>query len=83
MARRSGQEWYVGSITNWDPRELDLPLTFLGAGNYNAEIYADGPNAAKSAKDSVFTRQSVNAKTTLKLKLAPGGGCAIRLTPVR
>jgi alpha-glucosidase len=83
MARRSGQEWYVGSITNWDPRELDLPLTFLGAGDYSAEIYADGPNAATNAKDSVVTRQSVNAKTTLKLKLAPGGGCAIRLTPAR
>ena len=83
MARRSGQEWYVGSITNWDPRDIDLPLAFLGAGSYNAEIYADGPNAATDAKDSVVNRQRVDAKTTLKLKLAPGGGCAIRLTPAR
>jgi len=83
MARRNGQEWYVGSITNWDTREVDVPLTFLGTGNYRAEIYADGPNAATNAKDSVVTRQDVTAKTTLKLKLAPGGGCAIRLTPAR
>lgn len=83
IARRSGQEWYVGSITNWDPRDIDLPLAFLGAGSYNAEIYADGPNAATDAKDSVVNRQRVDAKTTLKLKLAPGGGCAIRLTPAR
>ncbi len=83
IARRSGREWYVGSITNWDPRELDLPLAFLGAGNYTAEIYADGPNAATNAKDSLVSRQNVNAGTTLKLKLAPGGGCAIRLTPAR
>jgi len=83
MARRSGQEWYVGSITNWDAREVDLPLTFLGAGSYDAEIYADGPNASTDAKDSVVSRRRVDAKTTLKLKLAPGGGCAIRLTPAR
>ncbi len=83
MVRRSGQEWYAGAITNWDPREIELPLSFLGTGNYSAEIYADGPNAATNAKDSVFTRETVNARTTLKLKLAPGGGCAIRLTPSR
>jgi len=83
IARRSGQEWYVGSITNWDSREIDLPLSFLGDGSYNAEIYADGPNAATNAKDSTVNRERVNAKTTLKLKLAPGGGCAIRLTPAR
>jgi len=83
IARRSGQEWYVGSITNWDPRDIDLPLAFLGAGSYNAEIYADGPDAATDAKDSVLNRQRVDAKTSLKLKLAPGGGCAIRLTPER
>ena len=83
IARRSGREWYVGSITNWDPRELDLPLSFLGAGSYNAEIYADGPNAATQAKDSVLEKRSVDAKTVLKLKLAPGGGAAIRLVPAR
>ncbi|MGD0500872.1 MAG: glycoside hydrolase family 97 protein [Bryobacteraceae bacterium] len=83
IARRSGPDWYVGSITNWDPRNLDLPLTFLGPGSYTAEIYADGPNAAAEPKDSVLTKQRVDAKTVLKLKLAPGGGCAIHLTPVR
>jgi alpha-glucosidase len=83
IARRSGREWYVGSITNWDPRELDLPLSFLGAGSYNAEIYADGPNAATNAKDSVLQKQAVTASTVLKLKLAPGGGAAIRLVPAR
>jgi len=81
VARRSGQEWYVGSITNWEPREIDLPLGFLGAGSYQAQIYADGPNAATNAKDSVASLQSVTNKSTLKLKLAPGGGASIRLVP--
>ncbi len=41
LARRKGNEWFVGSMTNWNARELDLPLSFLGAGKYRAEIYAD------------------------------------------
>ena len=83
IARRRGNEWFVGSITDWDPRELDVPLGFLGSGAYDAEIYADGPNAAAQPKDSVVEKRRVNAQTVLKLKLAPGGGCAIRLVPVR
>ena len=83
VARRRGDEWFVGSITDWDARELDVPLSFLGGGAYDAEIYADGPNAANEAKDSVVEKRRVNAQTVLKLKLAPGGGSAIRLVPVR
>ena len=83
IARRRGSEWFVGSITDWDPRELDVPLGFLGSGAYDAEIYADGPNAAAQPTDSVVEKRRVNAQTVLKLKLAPGGGCAIRLVPVR
>jgi alpha-glucosidase len=83
IARRHGSEWFVGSITNWDARELDVPLTFLGNGAYNAEIYADGPAAATQPKDSIFEKRQVNSRTVLKLKLAPGGGSAIRLVPVR
>ena len=83
IARRKGPEWFVGSITNWDARDLDVPLNFLGSGSYDAEIYADGPNAAAQPKDSGFEKRRVNAQTVLKLKLAPGGGSAIRLVPVR
>jgi alpha-glucosidase len=83
MARRHGNEWFVGSMTDWDARELDTPLSFLGSGAYDAEIYSDGPNAAAQPKDSVVEKRRVNAQTVLKLKLAPGGGSAIRLVPVR
>jgi alpha-glucosidase len=83
IARRSGQDWFVGSITNEDARELDLPLSFLASGAYDAEIYSDGPKAASQPTDSVFEKRRVNAQTVLKLKLAPAGGCAIRLVPVQ
>jgi alpha-glucosidase len=83
IARRRGAEWFVGSITDWDARALDVPLTFLGSGACDAEIYADGPNAAAQPKDSVVEKRRVNAQTVLKLKLAPGGGAAMRFVPVR
>ena len=83
VARRKGQDWYIGSITDWDPREVDIPLSFLGSGSYTAEIYADGPEAATQPKNSVREQRTVNAQTVLKAKLAPGGGYAVRLTPAR
>ena len=83
IARRRGNEWFVGSITNEDAREIDVPLSFLGSGAYDAEIYSDGPQAATQPTDSVVEKRRVNAQTVLKLKLAPAGGSAIRLVPVR
>jgi alpha-glucosidase len=83
IARRRGNEWFVGSITNEDARELDVPLSFLGGGAYDAEICSDGPKAATKPTDSVVEKRRVNAQTVLKLKLAPAGGSAIRLVPVR
>jgi alpha-glucosidase len=83
LARRSGKDWFVGSITDSDARELDVPLAFLGTGNYDAEMYSDGPNAATQPKDSAFEKRRVNAQTVLKLKLAPAGGSAVRLVPAQ
>ena len=83
VARRRGNEWFVGSITDWDARELDVPLSFLGSGSYDAEIYADGPNAGVQPKDSVMEKRRVNAQTVLKVKLARGGGSAMRIIPVK
>jgi len=83
IARRSGKDWFVGSITDSDARELDVPLSFLGSGAYEAEIYADGPDAAVQPKDSVVEKRRVDAATVLKLKLAPAGGSAIRLVPAQ
>lgn len=69
VARRKGEEWFVGAITNEDAREVSLPLAFLGSGEWIADIYGDVPATGKGVKSS----------DTLPLKLAPGGGVAIRL----
>ena len=82
VARRRGTEWFLGSITD-EPRQLEVPLKFLGSGAYEAQIYADGPNAAATATDSTLEKRRVTADTVLNLKLAPGGGAAVRFVPAR
>jgi alpha-glucosidase len=83
IARRRGNEWFVGSITDWSARELDVPLDFLGDGEYIAEIYADAADAAAQPTHTAISQQRVRQATKLHLKLAPGGGCAIRIRPAQ
>jgi alpha-glucosidase len=81
IARSHGNEWYLGSITNWTPRDLHVPLNFLGTGRYTAEIYQDAADAATHPKDVIIRKQIVHKDEELTLHLAPGGGCAIRFVP--
>jgi len=81
VARRNGREWYVGAMTNWTPRELDMDLSFLPNGNYSMESYEDGVNADRFGSDFRQVKGSVSKSTKLHLKLAPGGGWAARIHP--
>lgn len=83
VARRSGSEWYIGAITNWNARDLTLPLNFLGKGSYIAEIYRDAPDSDRNPKNSVKEELKVTPASTLKLRLASGGGAAIRIRPTK
>jgi alpha-glucosidase len=84
VARRRGDEWYVGTITNNDARTLQIPLTFLDKGKkYTAEIYEDGGEEIKTRTHVKGTRQVVNSKKSIKAVLKPSGGQAIRLVPVK
>jgi alpha-glucosidase len=83
VARRSGKDWYVGSITNWDARTVKVPLGFLGEGKYVAEIYADAADAGTNATHTEFTKQTVDRNTVLDVHLAPAGGNAIWIHPAK
>jgi alpha-glucosidase len=76
MARKKGETWYVGAMNNWNAREITIDLSFLGAGNYQAEIFMDGINADKDATDYKKKVLTVSAATKLVLPLGPGGGWA-------
>ena len=78
---RGGDNWYLGALTDEDGRTLSVPLTFLDEGRrYTAQIYRDGDTAhwKTAPQDIVIEERSVARGDTLTLKLAPGGGQAIR-----
>lgn len=80
IARRGGDAWYIGAMTNGDARDLELPLDFLGQGEFEATVFADGADAATVATSLGIMKRTVRAGDRLALKLAPGGGAAVILT---
>jgi alpha-glucosidase len=74
IARRSGDTWFVGAMTDWSPREMELDLSFLEEGNYNLEIWKDGVNAAKHAADFARDEMSISSNSKVNIEMAPGGG---------
>lgn len=80
-ARRNGNAWYVGGITNWTKFEKQIDLSFLGKGQYQAEIVADGINADRAAEDYKLISQACNAGTKYDVKMAPGGGFSMIIRP--
>lgn len=72
VARRKGNDWYLGAMGNEQPREITLPLAFLGDGKFRAKVYQDGATPMTlSEKSIVVTRED-----GLTLRLAPSGGAA-------
>ena len=80
---RGTDNWYVGSVTDAEARDLDLPLDFLGDGKYTAIIYEDGPDADYRTNPYPMTirRLDVDRSTVIHLHLASGGGAAIQILP--
>ncbi|RFZ82631.1 glycoside hydrolase family 97 protein [Mucilaginibacter terrenus] len=78
LARRKGNTWYAGTMTNWDAREITIDLSFLGEGSYKAVIFEDGINANHNATDYVRKELTVSGKDKLTVKMASGGGWAAR-----
>lgn len=83
IARRSGNEWYVGSMTDENARVLEVPLDFLASGKYVAQIYADAPDAhyINNPKPVTINKVIVDGSDKIVASLAPGGGQAIRIIP--
>ena len=81
VARLSGQEWWLGAMTDWTERELEADLNFLDSGEYNARIFQDGPNAHRAGRDFKEIHLEVTKEDVLKIKMAPGGGWAARIVP--
>lgn len=74
IARRKSSTWYLAAMTDWVPRDLTVDLSFLGSGQHQADIFADGVNAGKEATDYLHTRKTVSSSDRLPVHLSSGGG---------
>ncbi|MDX1285439.1 MAG: glycoside hydrolase family 97 catalytic domain-containing protein, partial [Draconibacterium sp.] len=74
VARRKGETWYIGAMTNWDARELELDLSFLGAGTYKMEVYKDGVNADRFGEDYKIETADVSGSSKITATMQTGGG---------
>ena len=83
LARRSGKEWHIGAITDWNERTIDLETGFLEPGRYRLEAIEDGVNANKRAEDYKRVEKEFQAGEVLNLKLASGGGWVAHITPIK
>jgi alpha-glucosidase len=83
LARRSGNDWFIGAITDWSERTIDLETAFLEPGKYKLEAIEDGINANKRAEDYKKAEMDFQAGDILKLNLASGGGWVAHITGVK
>ena len=79
IARRAGDNWYIGGLTDWNGKEVEIAFDFLGEGDYNLHLLRDGANADKNAHDYVLEDKTVRKGESLRIRMASGGGFAMKL----
>lgn len=77
IARRKGNAWYVGGMTDWSPRDITLDFSFLGEGKYVVTLFRDGVNADKQAEDYVKETFTVTSSSRKFIHMSSGGGFAM------
>ena len=82
FARKKGNDWYLGAMTNWTPRNYEISLNFLEAGNYIAEVYADAPDAAQFPQKVTIQAIKVKPGSMFKINMVSGGGVAVHFKKV-
>lgn len=78
-ARRKGDVWYIGGLTNWEARDLEIDFSFLRTETFKAEIFKDGINADLVAKDYQKENIQLSSDSKVKIHLAPGGGFVMKV----
>jgi alpha-glucosidase len=78
LARRKGKDWYIGAMTNEMARNVNIPLSLLGPGRFEATVWQDGA----STNDVERTTRQVTSRDTLSIQMKAGGGAAIHIRPI-
>ncbi|SDF91322.1 alpha-glucosidase [Dyadobacter soli] len=82
MAKKKAGSWYIGAMTNWDARTVELDFSFLpDAKTYHMTLYTDAADAGTDASHYTVKTMQVTRKTRLKLRLAKGGGAVAMVRP--
>jgi alpha-glucosidase len=80
VAKRAGKKWYVGGMTDWTARTIEIDFSFLEPGvRYSAEIFTDGYEANQNAESYNHKTETITADTKLKVNMAVGGGVVVEL----
>jgi alpha-glucosidase len=82
-ARRKGEVWYLGGIAAGQPRDLDLPLSFLGQGRYAVRLWKDAPDADSQPNHLTTETLDRSSRDSLPVHFGLDGGFVAQLTPVR
>ncbi|MEP7109163.1 MAG: glycoside hydrolase family 97 protein [Ferruginibacter sp.] len=83
IARRKGNDWFIAGLNDWTGRKLIVNFDFLNAGEYQAEIFADGPNANRVGNDYLKTNRKISKGENVEIEMLNGGGFAMKLSPVK
>ena len=82
VARRKGETWYVGAITDWESRDIVIDSGFLPEGRYSITAWSDGINADRNAEDYAKTVSTFVSGEKFNIHMAPGGGWAARISRI-
>ncbi len=80
-ARKKGEEWFLGGMTDWEPRNFSIPLSFLSEGPYEVIMCIDGVNADQYPADYAFRNIVVKSSDTVPVRMSAGGGFVMRFKP--
>ena len=80
VARRKGNDWFLGGMTDNTPREIEISTSFLdNEKGYQAIIYQDTPNSGENPTELEVVQRDFTATDSLTIKMAAGGGIAVYL----
>jgi alpha-glucosidase len=77
IARRSGNKWFLGAMTDQNARDLSVKLDFLGTGSWRAKVWKDAPDSDTAAEHLLTEERTVSAADVLNLHLAAAGGAVV------
>ncbi|SFD96506.1 glycoside hydrolase family 97 protein [Flavobacterium phragmitis] len=80
VARKKGDKWFIGGMTDANARILPIDLSFLGEGNFSMEVFSDGINAETFAQDYKKEIMAVDKNIKVTAKMASGGGWSAIIT---